>query len=274
MAEYFALILRNSTCTRRRDPRVPRATMAARSDRPRGPARGLPDDRAVQFHCVPLGTRIGTCPLSERRKRTLLTVRYACGHIGARFVEQPGPCPQPPSTSPRHHPTRDVADPIPAGGCFGARHDRARPGTARRRSARRRRSRPRPTSRREVVERRVVGFRIGGVVLPVLGAVDYGFGDLPAALADFERGRGQSPLLAGSDTGDGTSTGRRDLVALLPRSSPFGAVAVMRAEGLEPPRAEAHQDLNLARIPIPPRPRGARVCGLNERSMPRLGQIL
>jgi hypothetical protein len=32
----------------------------------------------------------------------------------------------------------------------------------------------------------------------------------------------------------------------------------MRAEGLEPPRAEAHQDLNLARMPIPPRPRG---CG-------------
>ncbi len=30
----------------------------------------------------------------------------------------------------------------------------------------------------------------------------------------------------------------------------------MRAEGLEPPRAEAHQDLNLARIPIPPRPLG------------------
>lgn len=33
---------------------------------------------------------------------------------------------------------------------------------------------------------------------------------------------------------------------------------LMRAEGLEPPRAEAHQDLNLARIPIPPRPRDAR----------------
>jgi hypothetical protein len=32
----------------------------------------------------------------------------------------------------------------------------------------------------------------------------------------------------------------------------------MRAEGLEPPRAEAHQDLNLARIPIPPRPLGSR----------------
>jgi glucosyl-3-phosphoglycerate synthase len=30
---------------------------------------------------------------------------------------------------------------------------------------------------------------------------------------------------------------------------------LMRAEGLEPPRAEAHQDLNLARMPIPPRPR-------------------
>jgi hypothetical protein len=30
----------------------------------------------------------------------------------------------------------------------------------------------------------------------------------------------------------------------------------VRMEGLEPPRAEAHQDLNLARIPIPPHPRG------------------
>jgi hypothetical protein len=30
----------------------------------------------------------------------------------------------------------------------------------------------------------------------------------------------------------------------------------MRARGLEPLRAEAHQDLNLARLPIPPRPRG------------------
>ncbi len=29
----------------------------------------------------------------------------------------------------------------------------------------------------------------------------------------------------------------------------------VRAEGFEPPRAEAHQDLNLARMPIPPRPR-------------------
>ena len=29
----------------------------------------------------------------------------------------------------------------------------------------------------------------------------------------------------------------------------------MRAEGLEPPRALAHEDLNLARLPVPPRPR-------------------
>ena len=29
----------------------------------------------------------------------------------------------------------------------------------------------------------------------------------------------------------------------------------MRARGFEPPRAEAHQDLNLARLPVPPRPR-------------------
>src|SRR6476620_873801 len=30
----------------------------------------------------------------------------------------------------------------------------------------------------------------------------------------------------------------------------------VRAEGLEPPRSFDHQDLNLARLPIPPRPRG------------------
>ena len=33
----------------------------------------------------------------------------------------------------------------------------------------------------------------------------------------------------------------------------------MRTRGLEPPRALAHQDLNLARLPIPPRPRGTSV---------------
>ena len=32
-------------------------------------------------------------------------------------------------------------------------------------------------------------------------------------------------------------------------------VTEVRAEGLEPPRAFAHQDLNLERLPIPPRPR-------------------
>ena len=30
---------------------------------------------------------------------------------------------------------------------------------------------------------------------------------------------------------------------------------MVRAKGLEPPRALAHQDLNLARLPFPPRPR-------------------
>jgi hypothetical protein len=29
----------------------------------------------------------------------------------------------------------------------------------------------------------------------------------------------------------------------------------MRARGVEPPRAEAHRDLNPARLPVPPRPR-------------------
>jgi hypothetical protein len=33
----------------------------------------------------------------------------------------------------------------------------------------------------------------------------------------------------------------------------------MRMRGLEPPRAEAHTDLNRARLPIPPHPRGSTV---------------
>jgi hypothetical protein len=37
----------------------------------------------------------------------------------------------------------------------------------------------------------------------------------------------------------------------------FGSA--MRMRGLEPPRAEAHTDLNRARLPIPPHPRGATV---------------
>jgi hypothetical protein len=34
-----------------------------------------------------------------------------------------------------------------------------------------------------------------------------------------------------------------------------GQRILMRAEGLEPPRAEAHQVLSLARLPVSPRPR-------------------
>jgi hypothetical protein len=30
----------------------------------------------------------------------------------------------------------------------------------------------------------------------------------------------------------------------------------MRLRGIEPPRAQAHTDLNRARLPIPPQPRG------------------
>ena len=41
---------------------------------------------------------------------------------------------------------------------------------------------------------------------------------------------------------------------VLERLAPGGAA--MRARGLEPPRAEAHRDLNPARLPVPPRPRG------------------
>ena len=40
-----------------------------------------------------------------------------------------------------------------------------------------------------------------------------------------------------------------------PQASDQGVCAV-RVEGLEPPQAFAHQDLNLARLPIPPHPRG------------------
>jgi site-specific DNA recombinase len=53
----------------------------------------------------------------------------------------------------------------------------------------------------------------------------------------------------------------------------YNVETLVRAEGLEPPRAEAHQDLNLARIPIPPRPRGA-LTGLTSGQLPRPPQIL
>ena len=39
-------------------------------------------------------------------------------------------------------------------------------------------------------------------------------------------------------------------------SDATGGASVMRARGLEPPRAEAQRDLNPPRLPIPPRPRG------------------
>jgi hypothetical protein len=42
----------------------------------------------------------------------------------------------------------------------------------------------------------------------------------------------------------------------------------MRAEGLEPPRAEAHQDLNLARLPNSATPAWLGLAALNERPMP------
>ena len=48
--------------------------------------------------------------------------------------------------------------------------------------------------------------------------------------------------------------------ASLSRSSvPSGPAATVRARGLEPPRAEAHRDLNPARLPVPPRPRSPRI---------------
>ena len=44
---------------------------------------------------------------------------------------------------------------------------------------------------------------------------------------------------------------------------------MVRAEGLEPPQAIAHQDLNLARLPFPPRPRVLPVSSLCHVSEPR-----
>ncbi len=43
---------------------------------------------------------------------------------------------------------------------------------------------------------------------------------------------------------------------------------LMRAEGLEPPRAEAHQDLNLARLPNSATPAWLARMGLNARPTP------
>ena len=59
--------------------------------------------------------------------------------------------------------------------------------------------------------------------------------------------RAQKPITAHRRT---SSPGRVDAIR---RSR------VMRMRGLEPPRAEAHTDLNRARLPIPPHPRGRPV---------------
>jgi hypothetical protein len=40
---------------------------------------------------------------------------------------------------------------------------------------------------------------------------------------------------------------------------PSAVTGTVRARGLEPPRAEAHRDLNPARLPVPPRPRNPRI---------------
>ena len=49
---------------------------------------------------------------------------------------------------------------------------------------------------------------------------------------------------------------RRELAEERGRRAAGKAVSrEMRARGVEPPRAEAHRDLNPARLPIPPRPR-------------------
>jgi hypothetical protein len=46
---------------------------------------------------------------------------------------------------------------------------------------------------------------------------------------------------------------------------------LMRARGLEPPRAEAQRDLNPPRLPVPPRPRGARNLARRVASVDRCG---
>jgi hypothetical protein len=47
----------------------------------------------------------------------------------------------------------------------------------------------------------------------------------------------------------------------------------VRAEGLEPPRDYAHQDLNLARLPIPPRPRHVIVARFRVTSLRQNGCV-
>jgi hypothetical protein len=84
-------------------------------------------------------------------------------------------------------------------------------------------------------------------------------------------------LLASSGGEESAQTRQNMCRAQIPppdrRRRDSGSTKGMRAEGLEPPRAEAHQDLNLARIPIPPRPHGARM-GLTSGQLPRRAQIL
>ena len=48
--------------------------------------------------------------------------------------------------------------------------------------------------------------------------------------------------------------GRRAVLSAFGRSRPVRGRRAMRARGVEPPRAEAHRDLNPARLPVPPRP--------------------
>ena len=52
------------------------------------------------------------------------------------------------------------------------------------------------------------------------------------------------------------------------------SVVQVRAKGLEPPRAFAHQDLNLARLPVPPRPRsGQRTASQRTPDAPVAGAM-
>jgi hypothetical protein len=64
-----------------------------------------------------------------------------------------------------------------------------------------------------------------------------------------------TPLSAISGLQSGCSGASRCLDDTDPGSLETVDAQWVRTEGLEPPRDFAHQDLNLARLPIPPRPR-------------------
>ena len=67
------------------------------------------------------------------------------------------------------------------------------------------------------------------------------------------------------------SFAHRDLRRLFPHRSRKPPEMVMRMRGLEPPRAFAHTDLNRARLPIPPHPRGGHCSPASRHCWPASG---